>query len=1425
MDEKLITNLFGEVIPKKENNRILLLCDNFLPSTGGAELFMHELGKRLKAHGYDVEYAVRWLPDRNFDEIDGMKIHQYKITDDRSDQNNINELANFIRFLQNNRYKAIIANSQPDNWIGLAINKYPDGFNNLIFLPIINKGLIDFWEESGLTTIVCDTLKKADFLIVPNESGYEQHFLKINNLQHINIPRATGLDILEFDLRKQLSLKNKHLLLCVADFEPYTKVLNIIKFFVMHPIKDIDLVVIGKKTKKYQIYYEHCKRIASEADFVHFVSDFKIEQINSAVSQSDLILIPTIVNNGDSQLIVKAMHYGVPWIATPDYHSAFDNVGGVVADLIEFPFLSKLLLENKEIMNKMSDLGKKRWNNDFNWEKQINAYIDLIERNPQSRDFRLSEEFRIQHKEILHQIKQIQENEINSEYPEKTFQYDISVIIPTYNRADVLKMCLDSLNNQSFDHNRFEVIVIDDGSTDHTKDIVKEYPNKFNLKYLKQNNAGPGAARNKGLQIAKGKYSLILNDDALLDPENLKIHYETHQKLHHKKVAVIGTFNYAKEFLDKPFVWLAENTFLVFAYNTLQKHRIHNYRYFWTCNISILTEAIRKAGYFDEVFNEPMMEDTELGYRLEKQGFGVYFEPAAKSIHYHWIDVPGFIKRQEMSGRNIIKYFGKYPFLMNIEIDVFDLTIEELNEDLIIQKKLATIEPQVKLLKNYLTDIDKIKILSETKYEIFFEENKPMNRVELLNSLMYAGYILHSYYFYSGVVQQLKKQNFQLTYVPQLIEPVANVLESFEKPIKAENYPGLKLLMTTYGWNQDGGGTELPKSIALALSKRNIDIVVVVAEQNHPSINKSYYVEEVNENKVKLYKIYNRPTAFLDATNPRREILDQEIFDIFSKIVEKEKPDLVHFHNFLGLSFAISEIPKQNKIPSLFTAHNFHLIDPELYMFDFNQTLAKWENTDLLSQSILVKSRPDLEIDYKIRKEVARKLLNDNIDVFIAIYQCFSIIYNEFAGVYSKTVVLNQISEICDKIKPIQKDFVGKLRVGFLGSMYPHKGVHNIYRAADILSNYNIEFYLYGLGKIDYIKVLEETFPNAKVKYMGKYSPNDLQEIGKNLDCIVISSIWEEGGPLVAPEALAMGLPIVGANIGGIPDFVIDGLNGKLYNYNDPTDLARAIKYLYQNPDELKRMQVNSYLPYNFNDYVENLINLYLDLKNNKNNCKPKNYQLIFSSKLVNRAGEFVDSLDNNKIFNDEDLLELIDRELTKEIKSIENPDNKKFADLFHPIMLHLASQGEIFPGFINIDQNPQNEGEIKGDIRKLEFEDNSVELIVAKNILQVFSHRELPKILLEWRRVLKPAGSLVLSVPDIKSILEAYNEGKLDFDETNTAIFGNQTNEFDYFYNSFDEKSIVKILETLGFKIIEVQKTNLNSQKYFNLFVRCIKT
>ena len=103
-------------------------------------------------------------------------------------------------------------------------------------------------------------------------------------------------------------------------------------------------------------------------------------------------------------------------------------------------------------------------------------------------------------------------------------QLYVSVIVPFYNAEIHIKKCLDVLRNQDF-NKLFEVIMVDDGSTDNSQNIIKEYNYHGLQLYSLSKNSGPAAARNVGLKKAKGEYIFLLDVDDAIDPNTLTLLY------------------------------------------------------------------------------------------------------------------------------------------------------------------------------------------------------------------------------------------------------------------------------------------------------------------------------------------------------------------------------------------------------------------------------------------------------------------------------------------------------------------------------------------------------------------------------------------------------------------------------------------------------------------------------------------------------------------------------------------------------------------------------------------------------------------------------------------------------------------------------------------------------------------------------------
>ena len=232
------------------------------------------------------------------------------------------------------------------------------------------------------------------------------------------------------------------------------------------------------------------------------------------------------------------------------------------------------------------------------------------------------------------------------------------MIVPTFGRPELIHGLLDRLAEQTLDPSRFEVVAVDDGSPEPIR--VDEARHRFALRLLRQANSGPGGARNLAIEHCRAPLVLILNDDAVPAPDLLEKHLAIHAEAT-GKVAVLGTFRFAPDCLARPFVRLLDESNLLFDFPGLRHGELHDWRFFWTCNLSLPTAALREVGGFDaERFREAIVEDVELGYRLEKRGWRVLYREDAVCHHAHELTPRSYFARTVRLGVNLLRMWRKH---------------------------------------------------------------------------------------------------------------------------------------------------------------------------------------------------------------------------------------------------------------------------------------------------------------------------------------------------------------------------------------------------------------------------------------------------------------------------------------------------------------------------------------------------------------------------------------------------------------------------------------------------------------------------------------------------------------------------------------------------------------------------------------------
>ncbi|MBI3926718.1 MAG: glycosyltransferase [Armatimonadetes bacterium] len=226
---------------------------------------------------------------------------------------------------------------------------------------------------------------------------------------------------------------------------------------------------------------------------------------------------------------------------------------------------------------------------------------------------------------------------------------DVTVGICSRNRCGLLEKVLLSLADQTLAPDRYEVVLVDDGSTDDTPAMARRVEVPYTLVYLRQPHSGLSTARNTGIRRARGRVMVYIDDDVLGDRRLLEEHLRSHEA--HDKCVVNGWVNHVTEPLrpESPVFTMADIST----------------SFFWTSNVSVKTEHLIACGMFDEDFKEYGWEDQEVGLRL--MALGLKARNNYRAIGYHvkrptrWCDVPRVLLQTEAKARTALIYIRKHP--------------------------------------------------------------------------------------------------------------------------------------------------------------------------------------------------------------------------------------------------------------------------------------------------------------------------------------------------------------------------------------------------------------------------------------------------------------------------------------------------------------------------------------------------------------------------------------------------------------------------------------------------------------------------------------------------------------------------------------------------------------------------------------------
>lgn len=377
----------------------------------------------------------------------------------------------------------------------------------------------------------------------------------------------------------------------------------------------------------------------------------------------------------------------------------------------------------------------------------------------------------------------------------------------------------------------------------------------------------------------------------------------------------------------------------------------------------------------------------------------------------------------------------------------------------------------------------------------------------------------------------------------------------------------MKILMVNKFHYLKGGSEKYYFDLANLLEENGHEVAFfsMENEKNIKTKNKEYFVEEIDLNS------NNKLKAFEVIYSQKNKKKMEEALDDF-------KPDVVHLNNFQRqLSVSIIKPIKKRKIPIVFTAHDVQAICPAIVMLDSNKNICekcmKGKYLECVKKKCIKNSKLKsvlgaIEAEYYREKKIYQKQID------------YIITPSEF---YKKKIIEDGINE--NKVKALH-NFIDMRQYDletedkgyalYFGRLSKEKGILNLIKAFSKTNNG--ELYIAGEGeeKENIEKLIDENKLNNRAKILGFLNSDQMKEYIRKSKFIVVPSIWYENCPYSIIETLAIGKPIIGANIAGIPELVKENVNGFTYKYDNIEELTEKMEILFNNNSLVKEFASKS---------------------------------------------------------------------------------------------------------------------------------------------------------------------------------------------------------------------------------------------------------
>jgi glycosyltransferase involved in cell wall biosynthesis len=298
---------------------------------------------------------------------------------------------------------------------------------------------------------------------------------------------------------------------------------------------------------------------------------------------------------------------------------------------------------------------------------------------------------------------------------------------------------------------------------------------------------------------------------------------------------------------------------------------------------------------------------------------------------------------------------------------------------------------------------------------------------------------------------------------------------------------------------------------------------------------------------------YSRKPTFIKPIWHLFDVWNPHVYTFVKGVLKRERPEVVHVHNFKGLSASVFSAANDLGIPTVYTVHDYDLICPKTTML--TRTNAACVNPHSLCR-----------IYRRFAKRIDLTAIIAPSDFVLKTLSSFGL----FPDV-PKTKLPLGIEE-CEPVARVSDGMFDILYVGRLGK---HKGVHSLIEAVKDVDLGSARLHIAGQGS-DRASLERVAHDDGRIVIYGFLAPDKLRELYSIADVAVVPSIYNEPFGLVIPEYYQHGIPVLGSRAGALPELITDGYNGFLFQPGDAAALAALLRTLSSDSRLLSELSTNA---------------------------------------------------------------------------------------------------------------------------------------------------------------------------------------------------------------------------------------------------------